>query len=245
MARRTEDIEPHGRYRADEVGRLAGVSGARIGQWARHGYIRSSHSQLSPRIYAFQDVAEAVLVHFLLDEGVPGQSIRNTIKSLRQEHGDWPLQHAKLLMPAGASDAEPCEPESTTNAGSHTAVPPRRGKRALHHQHGKLMLDSTKTRDQIVAPDITSSLVKVVDVLSQGGWVAQDHKLEHIQVDPFRMSGQPSIRNRRITVEDVVRIFVESNGDRRLLRDDYGLTSEQIEDALTWWRATERLALAA
>jgi uncharacterized protein (DUF433 family) len=75
-------VDPKGYYFAHEAGRLAGVSGDRIGQWARRGYIRSSISTGRPRIYSFQDVAEAMIVHELVDEGVLG---------------DWPLSNAPIV----------------------------------------------------------------------------------------------------------------------------------------------------
>jgi hypothetical protein len=37
-------MPPRGHYLASEVGQLAGVSGERIGQWSRYGYIRASQS---------------------------------------------------------------------------------------------------------------------------------------------------------------------------------------------------------
>jgi MerR HTH family regulatory protein len=66
-------MPPRGRYLAQEVDRLSGVSGGTIGQWLHHGYIRASQSESKdyPRVYSFQDAAEAILVHELLDEGVP------------------------------------------------------------------------------------------------------------------------------------------------------------------------------
>jgi hypothetical protein len=54
--------QPRGWYLAREVGLLAGVSGEKVGQWARYGYIRSSWSSTIPRVYSFQDVAEAIAV---------------------------------------------------------------------------------------------------------------------------------------------------------------------------------------
>ena len=60
------DMKPLGYYLAHEVGWLAGVSGDRIGQWARRGYIRSSVSSVVPLVYSYQDVAEAMVVHELI-----------------------------------------------------------------------------------------------------------------------------------------------------------------------------------
>lgn len=69
-------LPPRGSYRAWEAGQLAGVSGQKMGQWARRGYIRSSVSPRQPRIYSFHDVAEAMVVHELLDRGVKHRDIR-------------------------------------------------------------------------------------------------------------------------------------------------------------------------
>ena len=55
---------------------LAGVSGDRIGQWARWGHIRSSRSEREPRVYSYEDVAEAMIVHELEELGADLPSIR-------------------------------------------------------------------------------------------------------------------------------------------------------------------------
>jgi DNA-binding transcriptional MerR regulator len=77
------------------VGQLAGVSGTTIGQWARWGYIRSSRSDGEPRVYSVEDVAEAAIVHALLDRGVKHAQVRRVISRLG-EYGDWPLSEAPL-----------------------------------------------------------------------------------------------------------------------------------------------------
>jgi DNA-binding transcriptional MerR regulator len=77
------------------VGQLAGVSGNTIGQWARWGYIRSSRSEGEPRVYSVEDVAEAAIVHALLDRGVKHAEVRRVIAQLG-EYGDWPLSEAPL-----------------------------------------------------------------------------------------------------------------------------------------------------
>jgi DNA-binding transcriptional MerR regulator len=80
---------------AKEVGQLAGVSGNTIGQWARWGYIRSSRSDSEPRVYSVEDVAEAAIVHALLERGVRHAQVRRAIGRL-EEYGDWPLSQAPL-----------------------------------------------------------------------------------------------------------------------------------------------------
>src|SRR3954468_14588380 len=86
----------HGRLLAGEVGELAGVSGTTIGQWARHGLIRSSRSEGEPRVYAVEDVAEAAIVADLLGRGVRHADVRATIRRLGRAYGDWPLSEARL-----------------------------------------------------------------------------------------------------------------------------------------------------
>ena len=83
----TKEMSPRGRYLANEVGRLAGVSGDRIGQWARRGYIRSSVSSGRPRVYSYQDVAEAMVVHELVQRDVALDAIKDAIAFLRESHG--------------------------------------------------------------------------------------------------------------------------------------------------------------
>jgi DNA-binding transcriptional MerR regulator len=99
--RMTPRAKPHGHFLAAEAGELAGVSGTTIGQWARRGYIRSSQSDGEPRVYSVEDVAEAVIVHALLERGVGHAEVRRAIERL-VDYGDWPLSEAPLATTAGA-----------------------------------------------------------------------------------------------------------------------------------------------
>ena len=85
----------HGHFLAGEAGELAGVSGNTIGQWARWGYIRPSQSAGVPHVYSVEDVAEAAIVHALLERGVRHRDIRRAIDRL-DGYGDWPLSEAAL-----------------------------------------------------------------------------------------------------------------------------------------------------
>jgi DNA-binding transcriptional MerR regulator len=87
--------KPHGHFLAGEAGELAGVSGNTIGQWARWGYIRSSQSEGEPRVYSVEDVAEAAIVHALLERGVRHREVRRAIARL-DAYGEWPLSEAPL-----------------------------------------------------------------------------------------------------------------------------------------------------
>ena len=91
---------PHGRFLAGEAGDLIGVSGTTIGQWARRGYIRASRSTGDPHVYSLEDVAEAWVVHALLERGVGHAAVRHTIAALG-ERGPWPLLRAPLATTHG------------------------------------------------------------------------------------------------------------------------------------------------
>lgn len=71
------------------------MSGNTIGQWARWGYIRPSQSAELPHVYSVEDVAEAAIVHTLLERGVRHRDIRRAIERLGG-YGDWPLSEAPL-----------------------------------------------------------------------------------------------------------------------------------------------------
>ena len=91
-------MPPHGELSAGAVGELAGVSGNTIGQWARWGYIRASQSQGDPHVYSVEDVAEAAMVHALLDAGASHVQVRRAIGHLP---GTWPLSDAQLSVADG------------------------------------------------------------------------------------------------------------------------------------------------
>src|SRR3954471_11308023 len=78
------------RYLAHDAGRLAGVPGDRVGQWARWGHIRASISAAEPHVYAFEDVAEALAVHLLLDAGHSLPAVRRAVERLGGPAA-WPL----------------------------------------------------------------------------------------------------------------------------------------------------------
>jgi DNA-binding transcriptional MerR regulator len=90
---------PHGRFLAGEAGELAGVSGTTIGQWARRGYIRASQSDGDPHVYSVEDVAEAAIVHALLERGVRHADVRCAVERLGG-YGEWPLSEAPLATTA-------------------------------------------------------------------------------------------------------------------------------------------------
>lgn len=208
-------LPPRGHYLARTVGLLAGVPGHTIGQWARRGYIQSSQSTGAPRVYSYQDVAEAMVVHDLLDAGIPHRDIKTAIKTLRLEYGEWPLTHAELATYHGA----------------------------LVARIGGVTYDVGRHGWQEVVND--DNLTLIASQLRRGGWAVRlVPDLEHIEVNPDRLSGTPAIRGRRIAAEKVARMAEFADG-RTTLRTDYELRADEIDDAVKWWRASSRLAAAA
>jgi uncharacterized protein (DUF433 family) len=82
-------------------------------------------------------------------------------------------------------------------------------------------------------------------LLRNGGWVLRGHpNIQHIEVDPERLGGTPTIRSRRISAEKVA-LLAQSDDGLEALRNDYELSEEQIEDAKTWFEAVTALERAA
>jgi uncharacterized protein (DUF433 family) len=199
---------------AHEVGRLAGLSGDRIGQWARRGYIRSSQSTATPRVYSYQDVAEAMLVHELEERGVALHTIRTTIERLRRLYGtDWPLTRADLSVPRDHPQA--------------------RGKKRTIVVEDLDVGAQHRVMTQV-------DLERIATHLARGGWAVRHlPRLVHIEVDPDRLSGRPVIKGTRMPAEDAGRL-AQTRAGMRTLREEYDLTDAQIRDAQRWWHAVQR-----
>jgi uncharacterized protein (DUF433 family)/DNA-binding transcriptional MerR regulator len=198
-------MPPRGHYLAHEVGLLAGVPGHTIGQWARRGYIRSSQSKGRPRVYSFQDVAEAMVVHEALLRGVPHAGIKLAIGVLRDSYGDWPLTHADLSTYHGALEAR--------EAGFAYDV----GEYAWQ---------------QVIDPE---NLSVIANQLNRGGWAVREiPDLAYIEVNPDRLSGRPAIRNRRIAARDVAEEADTPEGVEDL-KAGFELSDAEIIDATRWW----------
>lgn len=220
-------MPPRGRYLAHEVGWLAGVSGDRIGQWARRGYIRASQSSDAPPYeYSYQDVAEAMIIHDLLERGVDLKAIKRTIETLREDpqFGDWPLAKAVFWVPRKTE-----QPSKRGKRGSPSLVVEARGRR---HDLGV----SRRAWQEVLT---TADLEKVASDLRRGGWAVREiPDLRFVEVDPDRLSGRPTIKGRRIPAQDVAET-AETVGGKRLLKREYELTDAQIRDAQRWWRAVQ------
>src|SRR5436190_19496489 len=81
------ELMKHPGYLAHDAARLVGVPGDRIGQWARWGHIRASISDGEPHVYSFEDVAEALAVHLLLDAGFSLPLIRRAVERVGRLDG--------------------------------------------------------------------------------------------------------------------------------------------------------------
>lgn len=212
-------MEPRGHYLANEVGRLAGVSGDRIGQWARRGYIRSSQSSGSPRVYSYQDAAEAIVVHELLENNVPLKVIRGAVEELRDKYGhDWPLSSSPLAV------------HKDFQKSPIVVIEDEQG------------FDVGKGWQRVLTTD---NLQRIAGDLARGGWVTR-HKpeLKHVEVNPDRLSGRPTIAGMRIPVDLVGQIASEPDGVS-ILKRDYELSDAQIRDASKWWEAVKQFDRAA
>lgn len=203
-----------GAYSAAEVARLAGVSTRRVGSWARYGIIPSVSQK--PRVYSYADAGEAVLVRYLLEQGLKPKDIRGIVERLRERFGTWPLATA------------PLEHE---------------GRLVVVRENGDLLIDAVDHPEHRVAAGTFLNLQQVRQALEQGGWVAIKHPRDHIQVDPDRLSGRPTIRGRRVSTDMVAELAERAEG-RELLRDEYGLTDDEIDQAVQY-EADVREALAA
>lgn len=211
-------MPPRGFYSAGDVGYLAGVSGQMIGQWAKNGYIRSSREQDRPRIYSFQDAAEAMVVHELRDQGVKYPDIREAIKGLRERYGaDWPLTYGQANL-------------GTYGKGKDRRVAFKDKDAA--YDLGKRGWQQMDARD----------LKRISGLLRRGGWAARHLKnLRHIEVDPDRLSGVPTIKGRRVSARAVAEL-AEVPGGASTLKQEYDLTTGQINDASRWWKEAKKLA---
>ena len=194
---------------------LAGVSGDRIGQWARWGHIRSSRSEREPRVYSYEDVAEAMIVHELEELGADLPSIRSAVERLRErQHVGWPLQHNRA--PAGR--------RATARSWSSRATRPTTSARAARASRA-----SWRRRTCTASPPSSSAAA---------GPRASSPACATSRSIPDRLGGRPVIRGRRIAAQDVATLVAEPGG-RVLLHDDYDLDDAQIDDAVSWW-ATAR-----
>lgn len=201
------------------AGQLAGVGGDRIGQWARYGLIRPTIYEGRPaNRYAFYDVAEAIVVHWLHEQGFSYDEIHTAISNADGEHRTWPLLEAPLGVARHALEDD-------------------RGVIVLRTPEGHYV-EIGRPGDQIVLkPELFH---QASDLVRAGGWLAQELGLKRIEVDPQKLGGAPSLRGHRWPVERVARIAADDEG-RAMLVEDYELDERDIDESIRWTLAAAAL----
>jgi uncharacterized protein (DUF433 family) len=168
-----------------------------------------------------------MVVHELLERRVRHRDIRRTIANLRSTYGDWPLTAA----PLATTDVHK---EHAGGGKEFVALVTSEGARDIGHSSG----------DEFWLPDLWS-LREITGLLRRGGWAVLGHpEIEHVEVDPDRLSGRPTIRDRRVPAEKVA-LLAETRDGRIALRADYRLTARQIDDAIRWYNAVSEFEAAA
>lgn len=203
-----------GHYSPSEVARLAGVSPRRIGSWARYGIV--PRVSRKPSVYSYADAGEAVIARYLIEQQVKPKKIREMVERLRDRFGEWPLARAPLEHEGGL---------------------------VVIREGAKVLVDVVDRPEHLVEQGTFLSLTDVRQALERGGWVALRKPRAHIQVDPDRLSGRPTIRDRRIPTAMVAELAERDEG-RALLRGEFGLTEEEIDEAAAYEKDVEA-ALAA
>jgi uncharacterized protein (DUF433 family) len=193
-----------GYYTAADVARLAGVTPHRVGRWAREGIILPSVSSSRPHVYSYADAGEAILAHYLVEQGKRPGDVREIVHLLRDQYGQWPLATAPL-----AHDG--------------------RLLVARDEQRGTWVSLDRPQHDVMDATLL--NLKDIREALKHGGWVAYKTPREHIEVDPDRRSGEPVVRGKRVTTAFVADLARTADGVSTL-QDDYDLTPDEINDAI-------------
>lgn len=203
-----------GYYTTAETARLSGMSAHRVARWARMGIIRHSISD-RPNIYSYADVGEAILAHYLADQGKRPGKIKELVEHLREEYGPWPLAAAPL-----EHDGPLCVIWDDEEGVHVSADIPG---------HGLI--------------ENTLDLKEIRQALSRGGWVSLKHPRTHIEIDPDRHSGEPVIKGRRLSTQRVASLAAEPEG-RMELEEDFQLSSAEIDDAVGYERDIAELVAA-
>jgi uncharacterized protein (DUF433 family) len=168
-----------------------------------------------PGVYSYADVGEAILAHYLVNLGWRPQHIKNLVERLRERYPEWPLASAPL---------------------EHD------GKLVVVKEGDDLRIDVIDHIDHVVISE-TLNLKQVRDALFHGGWVALSQPREHIEVDPDVHSGQPVLSGRRISTAMVAEVADEPGG-WDILRDDYGLSDDEITAAIDYEEAVSSVLAA-
>jgi uncharacterized protein (DUF433 family) len=173
------------------------------------------HVSTNPSVYSYADVGEAILAHYLINLGWRPHHIRSLVERLRQKWGQWPLAAAPL---------------------EHD------GKLVVIKDGDDLVIDAIDRIEHTLLHE-TLHLEAVRRALRRGGWVSLPETREHIEVDPNIHSGQPVVTGSRIPTAMVVEVADEPGG-REILREDYGLTDEEIDAAIEYEEAVAAVLAA-
>jgi uncharacterized protein (DUF433 family) len=204
-----------GYYTAADVARLSGLSHQRVSRWARMGIIRHSIST-RPNIYSYADVGEAILAHYLFDQGKAPRKIKELVEYLREEYGPWPLAAAPL-----EHDGPLC---------------------VIWNDHDGVHVSADIPGHGVMEKTLLN-LKEIRQALSRGGWVSLKNPRLHIEIDPERHSGEPVIKGRRLSTNRVASLAAEPDG-RIALRKDFELSDAEIEDAVGYERDVAELVAA-
>lgn len=202
-----------GYYTTADVARLSGMTPHRVARWARMGIIQHSIST-RPNIYSYADVGEAILAHYLAEQGKKPGQIGELVERLRDEYGPWPLGVAPL-----EHDGPLC---------------------AIWDEENRVHVSADIPGHELLKGTLLN-LKEIREALSKGGWVSLKTPREHIEIDPERHSGEPVIKGRRLATHRVASLAAEPKG-RAVLRDDFDLTDAEIEDAVGYERDLAALA---
>lgn len=207
-----------GIYTPSRAGALAGVSGQRLGQWARHELIRPSAYKGRPtNLYSYFDVAEAVAVNWLRSEGFKYDEIHSAIRNARQTEPMWPLTRSDLGVARQDLEEDPG---------------------MILKREGDIYVDVTRAGDQVALKP--TFLFHVSDTLRSGGWIARELGLERIEVDPGRLGGRPSLKGRRWAVQHVA-LIADDEAGRAALVENYDLEPDEIDECVKWSEAADAL----
>ena len=209
-AREKARPEQLGVFSPRRAGQLAGVGGDTIGQWARHGLIHPTIYEGRPaNLYAFYDVAEAIVVHWLHVEGFSFDEIHHAIS--KGAEWDWPLLEQELGVARDAVESD-------------------RGVLATRLKDGSYLEVGRPGEQLVPKPELFH---QAADVLRTGGWLAKRLGLTRIEVDPQRLGGAPTVKGHRWPVERVARIADDDEG-RAMLVEEYELDELDIEESVEW-----------
>jgi uncharacterized protein (DUF433 family)/DNA-binding transcriptional MerR regulator len=201
------------------AGALAGVSGDQIGQWARYGLIRPTLYEGRPaNRYAFYDVAEAIVVHWLRERGFSNDEIHSAIQAAGDGARRWPLLEAPLGV-------------------AHHTIERDRGVIAIRTSEGQYVEIGRPGGQFVLAPELFEL---AGDMLRSGGWLADRLGLSRIEVDPEKLGGAPSLRGHRWPVERVARLAADPRG-RAYLLAEYDLDEQDVEESIQWTTAAAAL----